>query len=216
VPDHEHELLQSTRDAEIFEQAKDDRRHLVFREARVSPERGLHVVAAIEGEERSRRRGRDEAAAPLAKEAREAWKEHAQDERDRRQRAEPHREQRASQHRQAARRHHAAQQADHPARARAQERELAHRVGQLLHLVLGPDGHGAERPRVRVLRAAVVHRDAEEARRPERLARRLHLLEVAADRLHPLVEAEDGLESRSRRRLRRVEREGVEQRAAQV
>ncbi len=81
----------------------------------------------------------------------------------------------------------------------------------------GADRDRAERHRMRVAEAAIVHGDAEETGRAVRLARRLDLLEMPAQRLFPLVDAMDRLESQrrgggERRGLVGVGREGVERR----
>ena len=64
------------------------------------------------------------------------------------------------------------------------------------HVVVGTDRDRAERPRVRVGHALVIHRDVEESGRAERLAGRLDFLEMAAERFLPLVEAEHRLKRR--------------------
>ena len=73
------------------------------------------------------------------------------------------------------------------------------------HVVVGTDRDRAERPRVSVGHALVIHRHVEESRRAERLAGRLDFLQMAAERFLPLVEAEDRLERRRPgKRSRRV------------
>src|SRR5512138_2823366 len=80
------------------------------------------------------------------------------------------------------------------------------------HIVVGTNGHRAERPRMSVRDPLVIHRDVEKARGAERLARRLDLFQVPSKRFLPLVEAEDGLESRQVARCSwRMMRESVVQ-----
>ena len=67
-------------------------------------------------------------------------------------------------------------------------------------VVVGTNRHRAERPRVSVRHALVIHRHVEEAGGAERLAGRLDLLQVAAKRFLPLVDAENRLERRRRRK----------------
>ena len=79
--------------------------------------------------------------------------------------------------------------------------------------VPGPDHRRAERHEVGIVHAPVVHRDREEAGRAERGRVRGQLLQVAADRLFALVDAEDRLEPRLRPVVRlstaNAERDGV-------
>ena len=79
-------------------------------------------------------------------------------------------------------------------------------------VVVRTDRDRAQRPRMRVGYALVVHRHVEEAGGTERLASWFDLLQVATKRLLALVEAEDCLESCGCvRRLWRVLRESVVQ-----
>src|SRR5947207_6299845 len=78
------------------------------------------------------------------------------------------------------------------------------------HIVFGTDRHRTERPRMRVRRALVIDRDVEESCGTEGFARRLDLLQMAAKRLFPLIEAEHGLKyRRCSTHRRRVLRERV-------
>ena len=71
------------------------------------------------------------------------------------------------------------------------------------HVVVGTDRHRAERPRVSVGHALVIHRHVEEPGRAQRLAGRL-FLQMAAERFLPLVDAEHGLERGGPASSRRV------------
>ena len=78
------------------------------------------------------------------------------------------------------------------------------------HVVMRTDRNRAERPRMSVRDALVVHRHIEEAGGAERLARRFDLLQMATKGLLAFVDAEDCLEGRGcARRLWRVLRESV-------
>src|SRR5262245_13398608 len=63
-------------------------------------------------------------------------------------------------------------------------------------VVIGTNRDRAERPRVSVRHALVVHRDVEEAGGGERLAAGLDFFQVPSERLFTLVETEDRLEGR--------------------
>src|SRR5690349_15282368 len=65
--------------------------------------------------------------------------------------------------------------------------------------MIGADGNRAQRARMRVGCALVIHRDVEEPRGAEGRARGVHFLQMTAERFLALIEAEDGLK-RGRRR----------------
>src|SRR5215475_12819182 len=77
-------------------------------------------------------------------------------------------------------------------------------------IVLGTDRGRAERPRMRVCRALVIHGHIEETGRTQGFRCRLHFFQVAPDGFFTLVETEHGLECRWLRTfVRRVMAERV-------
>ena len=158
------------------------------------PMGGAHVLA-IQLQPSSRRRDRRLLyAAPSRREPRE---DHAQDQRHQRQPAEHRHQHRAANGQPAPEMHVVAEESGGaPLQTpRASGEPIGVRI-DFGHVVRRADRHRAERPRVRVGDALVIHRDVEKSRRAERLARRLDFLQMAAERFLALVEAEDRLERR--------------------
>ncbi len=194
VPDDEDERREAIAESDILEDLAHDVRHLRHGEAGVHAD-GRLVAPAIQQEPRAPGGGRAllRALPPRG----EPGKHHAQDQGDEREPAERRHQHGAAHGRPAAQVHVVAEE---PGSAALQAARPARRPAgvqiDLGDVVLGADRHGTERPRVRVADALVIHRHVEESGRAERLAGRLHLLQVAAERFLPLVEAEDGLEGR--------------------
>src|SRR5437762_9553885 len=79
-------------------------------------------------------------------------------------------------------------------------------------VVIGAERGGAERSRVRVGHSLVIHRDIVETGRAERFACRLDFLQMTAERLLALVEAEQRLKYRGvRQSSGRVLNQGIVQ-----
>ena len=118
-------------------------------------------------------------AAPSGREPRE---HHAQDQRDQRQPAERRHQHRTADGQPASQMHVVAEEpGGAPLQtARASREAIAVRF-DFGHIVVGTDRDRAERPRVSVGHALVIHRHIEESRRAERLAGRLDFLQMAAE-----------------------------------
>ncbi len=210
VADDEHERGDSFAQPRVFNNAAHDVRHFTDREARERSDGRPHLCAI----ELQSRAGRGRRLLPDAMPSgREPRKQHPQHKRHQREPSERRHQQRAPHRQPAAEMDVVAEKtgsaALQPARAGRKAAGFEIDFGDIVRRM---DGHRAERPRVRVRDALVVHRDVEEPGRTERLAGRLHLFQVTPKRLLALVEAEDGLK---RRRigttLRRVADEGVVQ-----
>ena len=194
VSDHEHERREAIANADLFDDSTDDIRHLPHGEPGIPSDRRRFVFAIqLQPGSADAERRLVNAAPPR----REPRKDHAQDERHESQPAE-RRHQHGAAHRQPASQMHvvAEEAGGAPVQApRALHQAIPARF-DFGDVVLGTDGHGTERPRMSVRHPLVIHRHVEEAGGAERLAGRLDLLQVAAKRFLPLIDAENRLERR--------------------
>ena len=211
MPDDRDHRREPTRETHVDEHAADDVGHLVDREPGMAAERH-RSLAALEQQARPLRRAH-EARGPTSQARRPTRQQHAKDERHRGAEAERKAEDGAARER-AAPELRLVRDESEPATPRPPATlTIVQPFGHhLLDLVCGADRDRAERRRVRIADAAIVHRDTEEAGGAQRLARRLELLEMTAQRFLALVDAMHGLESNGRRgRRARVRAERVEE-----
>ena len=179
VSDDEHERREAIANPDIFEDAPHDIRHLPHGEPGMLPD-GRRCVLAIQLQAGSH--GGDRRLVHAAPSGREPREHHAQDQRDQRQPAERRHQHRAADGQPAPQMHVVAEEpGGAPLQtARASREAIAVRF-DFGHVVVGTDRHRAERPRVSVGHALVIHRHVEESRRAERLAGRLDFLQMAAE-----------------------------------
>ncbi len=206
VADDEHQRREAIANADVLEDAAHDVRHLPDREADMRSDRWRSVLP-VQLQTGSDGAGRVflHAGPP----GREPGEHHAQHQRDQRQPAERRHQQGAADGQPAPQVHVVAEEpGGAPLQAPRASRELIAVCLDFGDIVIGPDGHGTERPRVRVGCALVIHRHVEESRGATGLAGRLDFLQMAAERLLALVEAEDRLKCRRPGgRLRRMMRQ---------
>ena len=200
MSDDEHERREAIAKAEFFNDSTDDVRHLPHGEAGI-PSDGRRVVCAIDLQPGPPGAERRLVNAPPPR--RQPRKDHAQDERHEGKPAE-RRHQHGAPHWQPASQVHVV--AEKASGAPVQPPRVLHQAippgFDFGDVVFGTDHHRTERPRMRVGHPLVIHRHVEEAGGAQRLAGRLDLLQVAAKRFLPLVDAENRLK-RGRRRWRR-------------